>query len=34
MYKFNAFIQEEYYKNHELLTISDNYIKNNKDPFY
>ena len=34
IYKFNSFIKEEYYKNHELLTISDNYKKNNKDPFY
>ena len=34
IYKFNQFIREEYYKNHELLTISDNYKKNNQDPFY
>ena len=31
---FNKSIQKEYYNYHQIYEISDNYKKNNKDPFY
>ena len=31
---FNNFVIKEYYKNHPLYESSDNYVKNDKDPYY
>lgn len=32
--KFNNHIKDQYYQYHQIFEVSDNYKKNNIDPFY